>query len=441
MTGGQPPAPQFDPEATALAWAMAVTETGYTGTGVSGHLEPLRLLLTVLHEQWHANAPDVDRIAAVGKELVARGCTTPEALARTLDVISHAFGARCDCAPRPGPAAPARLAVVLSGVATGFTQALRDRILAEQSDIHAAVDAARRRAVSAYHLSEDRFRTVFTQSPIGIVITDDGGVVTDSNPAAEVMFGFAAPGLRGQAVARFFVDTRHTRDGAVPGADTDSAAVADGEHELRAEDGRTWWADVLVREVDSPAADGHHMYLLTDVTEARHRRQRLEYEATHDTLTGLANRAHAYRHLKQAVAAESHQRGRGAVVHLLYVDLDDFKRINDTHGHRVGDRILQVTADRLRAITGAEDIVARIGGDEFLIITTTDRLDSLARRVDEVLHEPVDIDGAELRVAASTGTTVGHPSDSRDIESMLHTADLAMYATKRRRRGGTQPRT
>lgn len=174
------------------------------------------------------------------------------------------------------------------------------------------------------------------------------------------------------------------------------------------------------------------------LSESLHEREalatRLAHEATHDALTALPNRSAASGEIARAQA-----RGRraGGTVALFYIDLDDFKSVNDNHGHDAGDTVLRVTASRLLDTVRAGDFVARIGGDEFLVITerADDRhgLVELAERIVEAISCPIPVGAATTRVGASVGIAVA--GEDADADSLLRSADLAGYEAKANGRG------
>ncbi|CAO5235508.1 diguanylate cyclase domain-containing protein [Frankia sp. AgKG'84/4] len=157
--------------------------------------------------------------------------------------------------------------------------------------------------------------------------------------------------------------------------------------------------------------------------------QRLRYQAFHDPLTGLANRALFGDRLRRALAAQHRDRARFA---LLYVDLDDFKRVNDTLGHAAGDRLLQVTARRLTRAVRAGDTVARLGGDEFaiLLLPGGDAPATVGSRVLSAVRAPALLAGTRRTVHASVGLVVADADEELSAERILHRADAAMYAAK-----------
>jgi diguanylate cyclase (GGDEF)-like protein/PAS domain S-box-containing protein len=171
-----------------------------------------------------------------------------------------------------------------------------------------------------------------------------------------------------------------------------------------------------------------------DITEKRQAELKIEHMAHHDALTGLANRVQLYDRLEQALAQPAH--GRMVAVH--HLDLDRFKAVNDTFGHHAGDGLLKVVASRLRELVRASDTIARIGGDEFVIvqspISEPSEATLLAERVIAAMAEPFEIDGHQSAAGASVGIAVS-PGDGDDSETLLRNADLALYRAKEDGRG------
>ena len=161
---------------------------------------------------------------------------------------------------------------------------------------------------------------------------------------------------------------------------------------------------------------------------------RLEHEATHDPLTGLANRVLFYRRLEEAIV---HAGEEGFSLAVLYVDLDDFKQVNDMHGHAVGDILLQAIAGRLRHVVRMADTAARLGGDEFALlfvgIQESDECLSLYAKVEQEVGLPLDICDVRLKPSCSIGYAL-YPSDGASLDTLLNTADTRMYQEKRARK-------
>jgi diguanylate cyclase (GGDEF)-like protein len=184
-----------------------------------------------------------------------------------------------------------------------------------------------------------------------------------------------------------------------------------------------------------PMPDGGWVATHEDITEQRRSEVKIEYMAHHDALTDLANRVLLNERLEQALGRRIHREEFVAVHHL---DLDQFKSVNDTFGHPAGDKLLKIVADRLRGLVRETDTIARMGGDEFVIVQApiSDPADatSLAQRVIEVIGEPFDIDGHQAMIGASIGIAVG-PNDGLRPDRLLRNADLALYRAKGDGRG------
>lgn len=172
-----------------------------------------------------------------------------------------------------------------------------------------------------------------------------------------------------------------------------------------------------------------------EVTELRRAERELEHLATHDALTGLPNRHLLRRELRHAI--EGAVRTDGGLA-LLYLDLDGFKAANDRGGHEAGDRLLREVAHRLQAALRQGDLVARVGGDEFVVLLNgcrdVESAHDVAESLRSHLHPPFSVAGESLCIDASVGIAC-FPSDATDSEGLLSYADRAMYAVKRTRPG------
>ena len=192
--------------------------------------------------------------------------------------------------------------------------------------------------------------------------------------------------------------------------------------EISTPDGRT------IRLVYKRSPDGGWATTLEDVTEVRRDQARIEHLAHYDALTNLPNRTLFQRH-----AEELFRDTEGRPFAILYIDIDEFKRINDTLGHLIGDEFLKGVAERLRQSVGRDDFIARLGGDEFAIlqrgIASTEDVQSLVARIYQALRTPFDCHGHQLSSDASIGIAIG-PRDGADLFDLLKNADLAMYAAK-----------
>jgi diguanylate cyclase (GGDEF)-like protein/PAS domain S-box-containing protein len=173
-----------------------------------------------------------------------------------------------------------------------------------------------------------------------------------------------------------------------------------------------------------------------DVTVHRQREAEVQRLAMTDTLTGAANRGALF-----GVLAAHLDSASGTGCGLVFCDLDDFKAVNDRHGHAAGDQVLVAVTGRLRELAGPDDVVARLGGDEFVLLCPGAGAEALAtrvRRFAELMEVPVDIAGTAVRVGVSTGTSVGRPGE--DPDDVMVRADRGMYRMKSLRRPGRPAR-
>jgi diguanylate cyclase (GGDEF)-like protein/PAS domain S-box-containing protein len=208
----------------------------------------------------------------------------------------------------------------------------------------------------------------------------------------------------------------------------------ENEHRIRHADGQWRW--VLSRGVTSHNGSGEPIRItgsLSDVTDRRNAQQQLIHGALHDSLTGLPNRALFMDRLAHCLT--HHQRDPGYRCAVLFIDLDRFKRVNDSLSHTAGDRVLVEIARRTERVLRPDDTVGRLGGDEFTILL--DRIDSpaeakvTAARVQQAIAEPMRVDGRDLTISASIG--IAHSGDEIVVgaDELIRNADIAMYDAKR----------
>lgn len=187
-------------------------------------------------------------------------------------------------------------------------------------------------------------------------------------------------------------------------------------------------------------AEAEHSGVIRRKIEAQllDNQQRLDRLAHHDQLTGLPNRLYLAAHLPEAIAAA--QRA-GALLAVLFLDLDRFKHVNDTRGHETGDKLLQAVAARIREAVRTDDVVVRMGGDEFIVVLgvvrNSDQVNETAARINTALATPVVIDGRPLVTTASIGVSL-YPRDGQDADALLRHSDTAMYQAKDRGRNNFQ---
>lgn len=295
------------------------------------------------------------------------------------------------------------------------------------------------RAESALRGSEERFRSLVQDSTDVICVVDRSWRTVYVSPAISRVTGFTPQ----EFAARSYREMIHPDD--LAAADLLIQQVLDdpdGRHglelRLRHRDSEWRWAELSVRNLlTSPAVEGL-VGTFRDITERRANQQRLTHDARHDPLTGLVNRAAFLGRLHEAFAARRADRPTA----VLFVDLDGFKQVNDTHGHRYGDAVLVAVADVLSIGVLGSDLVGRLGGDEFgIVLNGVDSPENavlVAERILTAMNQRlIVVDDLELRVRASIGVAVDEP-DCPDAAALLHRADVAMYSAKRHGKHGAE---
>ncbi len=217
-----------------------------------------------------------------------------------------------------------------------------------------------------------------------------------------------------------------------------SGVVDDGEIRATNSDGTERWFEFRAANLCNDPVIGGLVVNLRDITDRKRAEQELSHNALHDSLTGLANRALFHDRLDHALERTSRT---GFDVAIVYLDLDHFKSINDTHGHEAGDAVLREVATRLTSTVRTIDTVSRHGGDEFAILIEESphalrEAQAVANRVLEALTAPFDVDHQRVVLSASIGITVGDVSCT--ASSMIRDADLAMYQAKTTGRGKSE---
>ncbi|WP_338075108.1 sensor domain-containing diguanylate cyclase [Kineococcus vitellinus] len=275
--------------------------------------------------------------------------------------------------------------------------------------------------------------SAFLHAPIGVAVCRPDGVLTRVNGAVTRLLGYAEEDLLGRDLFRL------VQPELVAGAIAACAGLRErpGEtvvHEtrFRARDGRSIDVRVTTSAVPAtPAAPAHAIMHLEDVSEREDLRRQLEHQASHDALTGLANRAAFVEQLERALPrGERH----GEPVTVLYLDLNGFKQVNDRFGHAAGDEVLRGFAAHLRGLLRPEDTAARLGGDEFAVLcegTAPGQAAVVARRLAEGFRCAAGAAGP-LQVGVAVGVATSPAADGCALgtEELLHAADAAMYATK-----------
>ena len=276
--------------------------------------------------------------------------------------------------------------------------------------------------------SEEQYRLLFQRNLAGAYRATEDGTLLDCNDACAQLFGYSNREDLLQT-GRIEYMHPHERDSMVRRL-RDHGTITNEEIELRGRDGGPVWALENVRRIppsgDMPAIlEG----ILLDISDRKRAEQEIAFKAYHDPLTGLPNRALFLDRLEVALAHA--RRGRSTLA-VLFFDLDDMKSINDTFGHATGDRVLNAVAERLVGAVRGGDTVARVGGDEFLVLLSEvdeAEAEAIAKKILDRVSEPLTLDRDELYLTTSIGVAL-YPGDGENAQSLIRHADSAMYRVK-----------
>lgn len=306
--------------------------------------------------------------------------------------------------------------------------------------------ASRQRHIAAYtrrlRREIDRLNAIYRQSHDAVMLFDPKtGSLIDCNPSAIEMLGGRAETLEGLPITDLLDEDAGTIRSVIDDV-MDKPQGRSLRLSYRAGDGRIIPAEVSMSAIE----EGNRRLLLCsarDVSERENAAQKIEHLAYHDTLTNLPNRTLLTDRVNRALARARRTGQKGA---LLFLDLDKFKRINDSLGHSVGDALLKELANRLRGSLREEDTVARLGGDEFVVLLEGlgQHQENAARKANEItaklqqcFKDEFHLDGHELYVTTSIGI-VTFPKDGDTVDTLLRHADTAMYHAKGAGRDGAR---
>jgi len=273
-------------------------------------------------------------------------------------------------------------------------------------------------------------QTIIRSSPFAIYTRDREGIVTAWNPAAEKLFGWPAEQIVGRPLLSVPPgkerETVELRDRVLAGEN-----IIDLEVRRQRKDGTLFDLSTTLAPLrDAGGEVTGYLAIAADITARKAAEEQIEFLAYRDVLTGLPNRLLLQDRFSQATAHADRSRSKVA---LLFLDLDNFKTINDSLGHTVGDALLQEIARRLGVCVRETDTISRQGGDEFLIVLSelagTEAVPPVLLKIREHLQAPVVCDGHELSTSASIGVAL-YPDDGRDFDTLLKKADTAMYRAK-----------
>ncbi len=287
----------------------------------------------------------------------------------------------------------------------------------------------RRQHAAAQHKLSEKTRyldTAINNMTQGLLLFDAAGRLVICNRQYIDMFGLSPDVVKPGCHLRDLIKHRQQLGSFVGDVDAYCAKFLDRSVDLKdsvtsTPDGRS------IRLIFKRSPDGGWATTMEDVTEVRRVQAKIEHLAHYDALTNLPNRTLFQRHAEKLLQVED------AEFAILYIDIDEFKRINDSLGHLIGDEFLKGVADRLRQSAGAGDFIARLGGDEFAVlqhgIESVEDVHALVARIYQALRTPFDCHGHQLTSDASIGIAIA-PRHGSDLFDLLKNADLAMYAAK-----------
>ena len=271
---------------------------------------------------------------------------------------------------------------------------------------------------------------VFNHSSEGIMVTDAEQRIITVNEAFSTVTGYSPEEVLGKKPHLLNSGRQDATFFKQMWSDINESGWWQGEIWNRRKDGEVYpeWLTInVVRDAEGRAMN--YIGIFTDVTLIKDSQKRIEFLATHDELTALPNRTLFLDRIRQMIARCQRQ---GQIFAVLFIDLDNFKIVNDSLGHAAGDRLLQEVAKRIRGCIRDADTVARFGGDEFAVLlepSSRDEAELTAHRIIESLAKPVILAGGELNASASIGICL-FPDDGLDADALLRNADSAMYQAK-----------
>ena len=287
-------------------------------------------------------------------------------------------------------------------------------------------------ALKAALIEEQR---IMDTANVGIVFLKDHRVVKCNRHFA-AMFTYAPEELTGHSSAIWYPSVEAWQKmGGEAYAAVERGEPHEFEHEFVKKNGDRFWCHVAGSMLDARDPARGSIWVYTDVTERKTREEEIRELAHHDALTGLPNRRLLDDRMTQAFA--SARRGSEHVA-LMLLDLDRFKPINDNYGHEAGDAVLKVVGARLKGCVREADTVARIGGDEFVVMILVHAPNDAVRVAEKILAslaQPIPVAGNEFRIGASIGISV-YPEDATEQDTLLNCADRAMYHVKAAGRNG-----
>ncbi|CCO25029.1 bifunctional diguanylate cyclase/phosphodiesterase [Maridesulfovibrio hydrothermalis] len=275
------------------------------------------------------------------------------------------------------------------------------------------------------------FEEVFNNALEGITITDLNGVIINANPAFTTITGYDVKEVIGKNPSVLKSEKHSKEFYKNMWKDIREKGHWVGEIWNRRKNGESYPELLSISAIHGASGETtHYVAVFHDITEMKSKEEQLKYQAHHDALTGLPNRILLHDRISMAISRAKRMEKKLA---LFYIDLDNFKTINDSLGHALGDKLLQKATARISRILRSQDTLARLGGDEFVImvedISDEFHLIAQAERLLTAFSSPFELDGHELHVTTSIGITL-FPDDGEDSGTLIKNADMAMYQAK-----------
>lgn len=284
--------------------------------------------------------------------------------------------------------------------------------------------------------SEERYRKLVELSPNGIVINSKGKIIFYNTAFQKLIGAKNTKEIRGRDVLDFFYPHFHQKAAEYEKQMINNKVSIYDEEKLIRLDGKV--LDVELALVDFPyEEESAILAIVRDISERKKNEKQIQQMAYNDALTDLPNRYFLQNYIEQLLP---HIINNRKTIAAMFIDLDRFKRINDTMGHTYGDILLKKTAKRLTNCVRKGDIVSRYGGDEFIILMTDinqQEAAKVAQRIIDKFKDSFNIDGHEIFTSPSIGISL-YPSDESDVQSLIKSADIAMYSAKERGKNNFQ---
>jgi diguanylate cyclase (GGDEF)-like protein/PAS domain S-box-containing protein len=271
------------------------------------------------------------------------------------------------------------------------------------------------------------------QSPVSVVITDLDGRVEYVNPKFCEVMGYERDEMIGKKAHILGGEIGDPKEMDQIREKLLSGNIWKSEFSNRRKNGKTYWESAVIAPIrDANGNTTHYLAVKEDITERKAFEQKLLQQATHDQLTGLPNRFLAFDRLKQMLQHANRYQSR---IGIIYIDLDNFKTVNDSLGHAFGDALLIRVAKRIHSQLRAENTLCRLGGDEFMALVSDlqnpiEDLKAVLNRLIVSLQSPFNLNGREIIITLSLGIAL-FPDDGRDVGTLMSHADIAMYEAKR----------